>query len=162
MAHAIVFFNADNYATYDLALVDGATYATASTIDATDNLTGILDTIELLTTVNTCLNDDTIDLAYGVIHKGVWVSLGTISETCERSKTGISPDMAIVLLYNELTAITVTFTLTELTELAHRINCANSPFLKAYPNDRYTDPMNSDDTSKLFHKLNALTRTFNL
>ena len=155
MAHAIVFFNADNYPTYDKALADGATYATASTIDATENLTGMLDTIELLTACNTCLNDDAVDLACGVIHKGIWVSLDAISARCESRNSGMTPDMAIIILYNELKTVTLTFTLDEIKELTHRINMNTLSFTNAYNADNNYSPLNPVAKTELFDKLSA-------
>ena len=69
----VYFFNADNYKTFTEAFVDGAVYATPSTIDAADPIMAedstipMGDLLECIDTLTECLMGDLNAVTAGVV-----------------------------------------------------------------------------------------------
>ena len=160
MDYIIHMYDRNQYDSYDLALTDDAVIATPNAYPL-EKLDHITDTLAVIESAMTCIGYAPTSIVLGITRQGVFLPFEAILDMLRSDRTS-AVCHAIDFVYQDIAMITVSLTIAEATELTHRINCANSPFIGAYSNDRYTTPMKSGDTSKLFHKLNKLSRTFNL
>tara|TARA_R110000772_G_scaffold46677_1_gene106396 strand:+ start:3541 stop:4023 length:483 start_codon:yes stop_codon:yes gene_type:complete len=160
MDYIIHMYDRNQYDSYDLALADAAITATddAYTVEKLDHIT---DTMTIIESAMSCIGYAPTSIVLGIVKQGVFIPFESILDMIRSNRTNCVGH-AIDFVYQDLAMIVITLTIAEATELTHRINCANAPFAEAYTNDRYTSPMKSTNTSKLFHKLNNKSRTFNL
>ena len=148
MDYIIHMYDSNQYERYDLAAIDGATYATGSSIDL-DNAYTINDITDVLHAAMSCIGYTHDSVRLGVLVQDTFVPLCDVMDVIDSDRTS-SLTHAIGFAYAAIADVPVTLTRREVEELKSRMTLSMCGSGEFNPNK-----LSVEEEAELWTKLNT-------